>query len=30
MIKVVGQAVENDEAEIPEWRPVAEADAGFE
>jgi hypothetical protein len=23
MIKVVGHAVETDEAEIPEWRPVA-------
>ena len=23
MIKVVGHAVEIDEAEIPEWRPVA-------
>ena len=25
MIKVVGHAVEADEAEIPEWRPVAKA-----
>jgi hypothetical protein len=27
MIKVVGHAVEADEAEIPEWRPVAEAES---
>jgi hypothetical protein len=27
MIKVVGHAVETDEAEIPEWRPVAKAAA---
>jgi hypothetical protein len=30
MIKVVGHAVKTDESEIPEWRPVAKADAGFE
>jgi hypothetical protein len=30
MIKGVSHAAESDEAEIPEWRPVAEADAGFE
>jgi hypothetical protein len=28
MIKVVGRAVETDEAGIPEWRPVANGDAG--
>jgi hypothetical protein len=27
MIKVVGHAVETDEAEIPEWRPVPNAEA---
>jgi len=27
-IKVVGLPVETDEAEIPEWRPVANRDAG--
>ena len=27
MIKVVGHTVDTDEAEIPEWRPVAEAAA---
>jgi len=28
MIKVVGQAVETDEAEITEWRPVATGETG--
>jgi hypothetical protein len=28
MIKVVGHSVEADEAEIPEWRPMANGDAG--
>jgi hypothetical protein len=27
-IKVVGRALETEEAEIPEWRPVANGDAG--
>jgi hypothetical protein len=26
MIKVVGHAVKTDEAEIPEWRPVSNAE----
>ena len=29
MIKVVGHAAETDEAEISEWRPVAEAETDF-
>jgi hypothetical protein len=30
LIKVVGHAVKTEEAEVPEWRPVASVEADFE